>query len=77
MRLQEVLILLYRDFFMEQLNLNEYRCSCNKLLFKAILKDCKIEIKCRRCGGLKTIDFRNGERVEGRLCNFDTDKREN
>jgi len=62
---------------MVQSNLKEYRCSCNKLLFKGSLRDCKIEIKCRRCGGIKTIDFYNGERVESRLCSFNVDKREN
>jgi len=59
---------------MEKPNLNEYRCSCNKLLFKGVLTDCKIEIKCRRCGEIKTIDFFNGAKVESKLCSFRMDK---
>jgi len=58
---------------MEQSNLNEYRCDCGKLLFKGNLKSCTVEIKCRRCGEIKTIDFDNGVRIENRLCNLDTD----
>jgi phage FluMu protein Com len=61
---------------MEQPNLKEYRCSCNKLLFKGVLIDCKIEIKCRRCGGIKTIGFSNGLNTENRLCSFETDKKQ-
>ena len=56
---------------MEQFNLSEYRCDCGKLLFKGDLKDCRVEIKCRRCGEIKTIDFSDGKRIENRLCNLD------
>ncbi len=34
---------------------NEYRCKCGKLLFKGILFDGSLEIKCRRCGELSRI----------------------
>lgn len=37
-------------------NLNEYRCRCGKLLFKAIiLGEGLVEIKCRRCRLLRTF----------------------
>jgi len=53
---------------MESVNLNEHRCSsCGKLFFKGILKDCKIEIKCKRCGEIKLINFSNGDKVEDGL----------
>ncbi len=31
-------------------NLKEYRCACGKLLFKGANLNCRIEIKCKRCG---------------------------
>jgi len=37
------------DFF------NEYRCNCGKLLFKGSGLSGKIEIKCKRCGTIKSI----------------------
>ena len=36
--------------------LHHYRCQCGKLLFKAKDLKGKIEIKCRRCGLMTTID---------------------
>jgi phage FluMu protein Com len=35
--------------------LQEYRCDCNKLLFKATLVDGVVEIKCKRCAKVSTI----------------------
>lgn len=34
--------------------LTEYRCSCGKLLFKGLLCQCVVEVKCRRCGSMTT-----------------------
>ncbi len=58
--------------------LNEYRCECGKLLFKGILSVCKVEIKCKRCGAVKTIVYgndylygNNGSRLN--RCNFLSD----
>ncbi|MBI2484057.1 Com family DNA-binding transcriptional regulator [Candidatus Uhrbacteria bacterium] len=32
---------------------NEYRCKeCSKLMFKGLLVDSEIEVKCRRCGAV-------------------------
>lgn len=39
---------------MSSLNLAEYRCICGKLLFKGLLYQCVIEVKCRRCGEITT-----------------------
>lgn len=39
---------------MSSLNLAEYRCTCGKLLFKGLLYQCVIEVKCRRCGEITT-----------------------
>jgi len=36
--------------------LEEYRCSCGKLLLKGFLFNGKFEIKCRRCGKINTIN---------------------
>jgi|GEM_PF-5446131 len=35
--------------------LNDYRCDCGKLLFKGSELRGKIEIKCKRCGKIRTI----------------------
>jgi len=35
--------------------LNEYRCSCGKLLLKGIFFDGTLEIKCKRCGEFTKI----------------------
>ncbi|MBI3633295.1 MAG: PAS domain-containing protein [Candidatus Vogelbacteria bacterium] len=35
--------------------LKEFRCFCGKLLFKGLLLSSVIEIKCTRCGVLKSI----------------------
>jgi phage FluMu protein Com len=44
----------------------EYRCpSCNKLLFKGLLVDSEVEVKCRGCGQLHSII---GESKEKLLC---------
>jgi len=37
------------------INLDDYRCDCGRLLFKGELLKCKIEIKCKKCGTIKTI----------------------
>ena len=35
---------------------NEYRCkNCDKLFFKGILVDSEVEVKCKRCGTIRTI----------------------
>jgi len=35
---------------------SEYRCKkCNKLFFKGVLVDSEIEVKCKRCGEIRTI----------------------
>ncbi len=36
--------------------LHEYRCDCGKLLFKSPSFSGKIEVKCRRCGSIKTFE---------------------
>ena len=34
----------------------QYRCpSCAKLLFKGVLVDSEVEVKCRGCGALSTF----------------------
>lgn len=48
---------------MESASLNEYRCKCGRLLFKGALLTCKLEIKCKRCGGIKTIIYNNGNSI--------------
>lgn len=38
------------------LTYNEYRCpQCNKLMFKGLLVDSEIEIKCRSCHRMNVI----------------------
>lgn len=37
------------------LDLDEYRCKCGKLLFKAILINGIIELKCKRCQNVQTF----------------------
>jgi phage FluMu protein Com len=35
---------------------HEYRCKgCEKLLFKGVLVDSEVEVKCKRCGRVETI----------------------
>ncbi|OGZ06770.1 MAG: hypothetical protein A3C93_02400 [Candidatus Lloydbacteria bacterium RIFCSPHIGHO2_02_FULL_54_17] len=44
----------------------EHRCpACNKLLFKGILVDSEVEVKCRGCGSLTSF---HGEPKEKLLC---------
>ncbi|MCK9577970.1 Com family DNA-binding transcriptional regulator [bacterium] len=39
-------------------DLKEYRCSnCNKLLFKGSIEEGLIEIKCRGCKNINTIQI--------------------
>ncbi len=45
---------------MEPNILNEYRCGCGKLLFKGSLFTCALEIKCKRCGAIKALTYRDG-----------------
>lgn len=38
-------------------NFKEYRCNnCNKLLFKGVIEEGVIEIKCRGCKEINTIE---------------------
>lgn len=44
----------------------DYRCpSCHKLLFKGLLVDSEVEVKCRGCGGLHIF---HGEPKDKLLC---------
>lgn len=45
---------------MGNLPLQEYRCSCGKLLFKGSLAFCSVEIKCRRCGLIVSVEQLDG-----------------
>ncbi len=37
-------------------NYREYRCAtCKKLLFKGLLVDSEVEIKCKRCQSMNTF----------------------
>jgi phage FluMu protein Com len=48
------------------MELREYRCqSCNKLLFKGLLVDSTVEIKCKGCATLTTF---RGEPSGQLLC---------
>ncbi len=38
---------------------NEYRCECNRLLFRGILESACVEVKCKRCGHMNV--FASGE----------------
>lgn len=38
----------------------EYRCPCGKLLFKGLLIDSTVEIKCKNCGNLTKITGQAG-----------------
>lgn len=40
---------------MQEAFLKEYRCACNKLLFKGYFIFSEIEIKCKRCGMMRTF----------------------
>ena len=45
---------------------HEYRChSCSKLLFKGVLVDSEVEVKCRGCGSVCTF---HGISKEKLLC---------
>lgn len=44
----------------------EYRCaSCDKLLFKGILVESEVEVKCRGCGNINTF---KGTAKEKLIC---------
>ena len=44
----------------------EYRCSvCNKLLFKGLLVESEVEIKCKRCS---TLNVFNGVTSDSLIC---------
>jgi len=46
--------------------MKEYRCThCGKLMFKGVLVDSAVEIKCKGCNALVTL---NGEAKEALLC---------
>jgi len=46
--------------------LQEYRCaSCKKLLFKGVIAESIIEIKCKRCGEVNEI---RGKSVNEFVC---------
>ncbi|MDD5750617.1 MAG: Com family DNA-binding transcriptional regulator [Candidatus Pacebacteria bacterium] len=40
---------------MELVILNDYRCKCGRLLFKGVLLNCRLEIKCKRCGKINAF----------------------
>ena len=51
--------------FMETIA-KEYRCpDCDKLLFKGLLIDSEVAIKCRRCRAIKTL---KGEAADKFIC---------
>jgi PAS domain S-box-containing protein len=56
---------------MEPAFLNEYRCDCGRLLFKGVLLRCKVEIKCKRCGKIKSIVFEEEKLKDKNLCTLD------
>ncbi|MBI4250323.1 Com family DNA-binding transcriptional regulator [Candidatus Uhrbacteria bacterium] len=36
---------------------NEYRCKeCSKLMFKGMLSDSEVQVKCRRCGTMNLFE---------------------
>lgn len=42
------------------LHLREYRCGCNRLLFKgALTPGCRVEVRCGRCGSLRVFEMEN------------------
>jgi len=43
----------------------EYRCECGKLLFKGLLIESEVQIKCRGCGKIISI---TGEKADKYLC---------
>lgn len=48
------------------ISLREYRCTkCQKLLFKGVLVDSTVEIKCKGCGSMATFQ---GEASASLLC---------
>lgn len=50
----------------DHISLREFRCNdCNKLMFKAILIDSEVEVKCKRCG---KINIFKGEPGDKYLC---------
>jgi PAS domain S-box-containing protein len=52
---------------MKSIIINEYRCDCGKLLFKGLLLDSHLEIKCKRCGKIKSL----GGLYEGEIGSHD------
>lgn len=38
----------------------EYRCECGKLLFKGVLVDSEVEVKCKGCKKLVTLKGMEG-----------------
>ncbi|MFC1663056.1 Com family DNA-binding transcriptional regulator [Patescibacteria group bacterium] len=47
---------------------HEFRCQgCNKLLFKAILIDSEVEVKCKRCG---RMNLYKGEDANKYVCHI-------
>ena len=53
--------------------LTEYRCTCGKLLFKGLLCQCVVELKCRRCGSITTWGL--AEAISYALVESDADAR--
>ena len=41
----------------QSMPLRDYRCSCGRLLFKGLLLDGVLELKCKRCQRLKRFNF--------------------
>lgn len=47
---------------------NDYRCNCGKLFFKGVLFNGGIEIKCPRCGQLRSFFGAGKAPIEGRYA---------
>lgn len=41
----------------------EYRCDCGKLLFKGLLVDSEVEVKCRGCKQITTVVGEEGNKL--------------
>ncbi|MDP3899609.1 MAG: hypothetical protein Q8Q23_00850 [bacterium] len=48
---------------MENFLNQEYRCLCGKLLFKGLLIDSEIEIKCKGCREIRKIKGVSGDKL--------------
>jgi PAS domain S-box-containing protein len=50
----------------DSLYLPEYRCSCGKLLYRGVILNGIVEIKCKRCNHLAKVDTLCNDAVAGR-----------